>query len=278
MRRSRGSLPCAVAVAVLALVALLPLSVSFGQDASDSSSQKGVVSYEVARKFVVEKPYRPEENELQPDNVFLSTSDQVDDKIDVPTWKSPDKVGDLKQDLPQVSKTWHRALQDPAIEREKFFDLNRPPYFMGRNSIPLSDVEQIVRDRPGEIRSKENPKLKMVTRTLARGVMNTFCGFGEIPYRMKKHIMETDAPTGLAYGATEGFAFGVARTCTGAFEICRGSIDLVLFPFKTPEKLDHRVIVYPENIVSKIWGDPPAFLAEHYYKGDEPFVRDIVIE
>jgi len=104
---------------------------------------------------------------------------------------------------------------------------------MGRNSIPLPDVEQIAKDTPGLIASKENPKLEMVCRTLGRGLVNTFGGFLEIPYRVRKQIRDTDPATGLVFGGVEGVAFGVVRTTTVSSRMAQGR-GLGAFPVPDP--------------------------------------------
>ena len=286
MRGSCGSLPRVVTVTALALAALALFSVSFGQT-SDSGAKTsaatseersatdtgtGVSYYEVSRKAEIAKHKTSEKGNLGSSEVFMSRDGEINDNVDLPTWKSPDKVVDRKQDMPKVKKIWHRVRQDPAVDREKY-EINRAPYFMGRNSIPLSEAEQIVLDTPDLIKSKENPKLKMVSRTLGRGVINTFGGYLEIPRRVGITIKETDPVTGIVIGGIEGVGFGTARTCAGVFEVGRGAIDFVFFPFKTPEALDHRVMIYPENIVTEMWNDPVPILTEPHYNWQDPVIK-----
>jgi len=104
MRGSRCLFPWAVSVAVLALVALLPLSVSFARMSRVPLSNR-LSLLRGRRKFVVERHYNPKRAICSPKASSCPPPNSVNDTVDVPTWKAPDRVWRHGPGLAERSRT-----------------------------------------------------------------------------------------------------------------------------------------------------------------------------
>jgi len=249
-----------VPAAVLLLIACATLLLASSAQAADKTGSDP--GYEVSTDVVFIKPdYELEDKETE--RVFVTPSERVDDRIQTPTWKGPEKIRDRAKDMGRIRRIWRWIRRDPGLRREvaglRSFErgeFHNDPHFMGRNSIPLQDVEQIIVDLPRSIEEKERPMLDMVSTTLGRGIMNTTMGWLEIPRHITKSMRRIDPVTGIVVGTVQGSVWTVVRTVTGVGEIGLGVTDLVRFRRKRPENLEHRPLIMPEWIIKDTWGEP----------------------
>lgn len=262
-------------VAIFALLALV-LSASWVAAADEENIVSGEIKrpgeysstgYTLGSKRIVENTQRGSES---PAHAMVTPSASIDDVIPQPTWQAPRKVIDVRKEFPQARRTWQRVLWDPEVFRQgsgvsnaELGEFQADPHYVGRNSIPLREVEQINLDIPRAIEERERPRIDMIARTTGRGFMNLFFGWLEMPRNVANEMRKRDPVSGAAVGATKGAMWTILRTLNGGRELAQGAFDFVRLPFKRPEKLDHRIWIRPEWIASSVWGDPIPYLCEH---------------
>ena len=79
---------------------------------------------------------------------------------------------------------------------------------------------------------------KAVTK-LARGAVNLFTGWVEIPKRIHETSIQSGAATGFTWGLIRGIGYGFIRTAAGGYE-------LVTFPFPAPP--GYEPVIQPEYV------------------------------
>ncbi len=253
-------------ILLTAICAFLPMGAAAFAEDEENGDVKG--GYLLRTEHVFVAPPEMEDDDSK--RVFVTPSGRVDDRIKTPTWKAPEKVRDNRKDLPKLARLWRWARKDPGLKREGRGEFNNEPHFMGRNSIPLEDMEQIVLDIPTNIEEKERPMLDMVSETFSRGVMNTTLGWLEIPRHITKNVRDEkyDPISGTVVGVFQGATWTVARTTAGIGEMGRGVVDLVRFRSKRPEELNHRPLIQPEWIFKSTWGEPIPGITDPYANFD----------
>ena len=108
-------------------------------------------------------------------------------------------------------------------------------------------------------------EVNLMMTKLGRGTANLLTGWLEIPKQMAVSIRKHDPVSGTFIGVFTGIGWTWARTFTGAYEI-------VTFPFPTPP--DYVPIIFPEYIVTSIWGEPIPIVSDPHNNWAEPRVPD----
>ena len=74
---------------------------------------------------------------------------------------------------------------------------------------------------------------------LARGAVNLFTGWVEIPKRIHETSIQSGAAAGFTWGLLRGLGYGFIRTAAGGYE-------LVTFPFPAPP--GYEPVIEPEYV------------------------------
>ena len=74
---------------------------------------------------------------------------------------------------------------------------------------------------------------------LARGAVNIFTGWVEVPKRIHETSQESGIATGLTWGTLRGLGYGFVRTAAGLYE---------LFTFPFPAPVDYEPVMRPEYV------------------------------